>query len=224
MTKTTKYITYLRVSTDKQGLTGYGMDAQRAAISNYLRGAEPIQEYIEVESGKNDARPELLRAIEHCKKAKATLIIAKLDRLSRKMSFVANLLDSSVDFVACDNPHANRLTIHILAAIAEHEREMISKRTKDALAAAKAKGVVLGGNRGGTIHAAQRRAAEIKQADALKFSIELYPKVKMALDTGKTKTAAADLLNRQGLSTAKGHLWCPKAVSRVIQYVERARG
>jgi len=130
----TSYIAYLRVSTDKQGEKGHGISAQRQAIQNYLtmKEGDLIEEYVEVESGKRNDRPELRLAIQRCKMSRATLIIAKLDRLSRNMAFVANLMDAGIEFIACDNPYANKLTIHILAAIAEHEREMISRRTKEA--------------------------------------------------------------------------------------------
>ena len=147
------YIAYLRVSTDKQGEQGHGINAQRQAIANYLVacGGELLEEYVEVESGKKNERPALQKAISRCKLSRATLIIAKLDRLSRNLAFIANLMDAGIDFIACDNPFANKLTIHILAAIAEHEREMISRRTREALAAAKAKGITLGGYRGTSI-------------------------------------------------------------------------
>ena len=142
-----RFISYLRVSTDKQGEHGHGINAQRQAIRNYIsaQGGDLLEEYVEVESGKRNDRPELHKAISRCQVSRATLIIAKLDRLSRNVAFIANLMDAGIDFVACDNPFANRLTIHILAAIAEHEREMISRRTREALAAAKANGKVLGG-------------------------------------------------------------------------------
>jgi DNA invertase Pin-like site-specific DNA recombinase len=134
---TRRLVGYRRVSTARQGQSGLGLEAQDAAIQSYRdAGACDLKAiYTEVESGKRADRPELIRAIAHAKRAKATLVIAKLDRLSRNVAFVANLLESGVDFVACDNPHANRLTIHILAAMAEHEAKVIGERTKAALAA-----------------------------------------------------------------------------------------
>ena len=127
-----KFVSYLRVSTDKQGQTGYGIDAQRAAVDRYLNGGDwqLIGEFVEVES-----------ALVACRKHKAKLVIAKLDRFACNVALIANLMDGKVDFVCCDMPQANRLTIHVLAAVAEHEREMISDRTKAGLAAAKARGV-----------------------------------------------------------------------------------
>src|SRR5262249_56594797 len=127
-----KFISYLRVSIDRQGECGYGIDAQRKAVTDFLDGGswQLLGEYVEVESGKRSDRPELAKALAACKKHKAKLVIAKLDRLSRNLAFIATLMDSGVEFIAVDNPHANKLTIHILAAVAQHEREAISERTK----------------------------------------------------------------------------------------------
>lgn len=127
-----KYVAYYRVSTQKQGRSGLGLDAQRKAVAEFVRSGELVAEFQEVESGKKDKRPMLMQAIATAKQAGATLVIAKLDRLSRKASFIFALRDSGVNFIACDMPEANRLTIDILAVIAEHEREMTSARTKAA--------------------------------------------------------------------------------------------
>ena len=145
-----KFIGYLRVSTEKQGQSGLGLDAQRKAIEDYLNGGrwELLAEYVEIESGKRSDRPELAKALAHSKATGATLVIAKLDRLSRNVAFISNLMESGVEFVAADMPMANRLTVHVLAAVAEHEREMISQRTSAALAAAKARGAKLGNPNG----------------------------------------------------------------------------
>src|SRR6478736_6126805 len=152
-----KFIAYYRVSTDKQGKSGLGLDAQRRAVRDYLDGGkwELVGEYTEVETGKRADRLELEKAIAACKKHRARLIIAKLDRLSRNVAFISALMERKVDFVCCDNPTATKFTIHILAAVAEFEREAISMRTKEALAAAKAKGNRLGN---------YRRIAKAKQA------------------------------------------------------------
>jgi DNA invertase Pin-like site-specific DNA recombinase len=141
-----KFVAYFRVSTDKQGKSGLGLEAQRQAVLQFLDGGSwsLVGEFTEVESGKRNERPELEKALGACKRQRAKLVIAKLDRLSRNLAFIATLMDSGVEFVAVDNPHANKLTVHILAAVAQHEREMIAQRTKDALQAAKARGVVLG--------------------------------------------------------------------------------
>ena len=135
-----KVVAYYRVSTAKQGASGLGLDAQRAAVAAWTaaNGAAVLAGYTEVESGKRADRPELIKALAHAKRSKATLVIAKLDRLSRNVHFLSGLMESGVDFIACDNPHANKLTIHILAAVAEDEAKRISERTKAALAAYKA--------------------------------------------------------------------------------------
>jgi len=139
-----RFVAYSRVSTEKQGESGLGLDAQREAVMNYLNGGpwKLVAEHTEVESGKRAVRPELQKTLAACRKHKAKLVITKLDRLSRNLAFIATLMDSNVEFIAA---HTNRLTVHILAAVAEHEREAISERTKAALAAAKRRGVKLGG-------------------------------------------------------------------------------
>jgi DNA invertase Pin-like site-specific DNA recombinase len=144
--KTRRFVAYYRVSTERQGTSGLGLEAQQKAVRDYLNGGawELCAEHIEVESGKNAERPELAKALEACRRHKARLVIARLDRLSRNLAFVATLMDAGVEFTAVDNPHANKLTVHILAAVAQHEREMISERTTAALQAAKARGVRLG--------------------------------------------------------------------------------
>src|SRR4051795_2710509 len=135
---TGKFVAYYRVSTQKQGASGLGLDAQRKAVADYLNGGRwsLVAEFTEIESGKRNDRPELAKALATCKRQKAKLVIAKLDRLSRNLAFIATLMDSGVEFIAVDNPHANKLTIHILAAVAQHEREMIAQRTREALQAA----------------------------------------------------------------------------------------
>src|SRR5262245_46589441 len=167
----TKYVAYYRVSTVRQGQSGLGLEAQQAAVAAFC---EPIESFTEVESGKrSDNRPQLALAITACRRLKATLIVAKLDRLARNVAFVSTLMESGVDFVAADNPHATRLTVHILAAVAEHEREMISQRTKAALAAAKARGVRLGNPRlspGDT-----RRARRARTAIAGRHAADVLP-------------------------------------------------
>jgi DNA invertase Pin-like site-specific DNA recombinase len=165
-----RFVAYYRVSTEQQGRSGLGLEAQQAAVRAYLNGGAwtLLGEFVEVESGKRADRPELARALEHCRLTGAVLVVAKLDRLTRNMAFLAALMDSGVEFVACDNPHANRLTLHLLGAVAEHERGMISARTKAALEAAKARGVALGGDRGRRPTAAEAehaREASRKAAD-----------------------------------------------------------
>ena len=142
-------VSYLRVSTARQGTSGLGLEAPRAAVAGFLNGGDwtLVQEVLEVESGKRNDRPALATALKLCRKHRATLVIAKLDRLARNVAFISNLMKSGVEFVAVDMPQANRFVVHILAAVAEQEAEAISKRTKAALAAAKARGTKLGGRR-----------------------------------------------------------------------------
>src|SRR6516164_4918906 len=172
-----KFVAYFRVSTDRQGKSGLGLEAQREAVMNYLNGGnwQLVGEFTEVESGKRSDRPQLAAALAACKRHKAKLVIAKLDRLSRNLAFIAALMDSGVEFVAVDNPHANKLTVHILAAVAQHEREMIAQRTKDALAAAKARGVVLGNPK---LDAARDRAVANLKADADRYSANVLPVIR----------------------------------------------
>ena len=133
-----EYVAYYRVSTDRQGESGLGLDAQRQAVTRHI-GGNPAAEFKEIESGKRHGnRPQLAAALAECRQRRATLVIAKLDRLGRNVAFISALMESNVDFVCCDNPHATKLLLHMLAAFAEHEREAISQRTRAALAAAKA--------------------------------------------------------------------------------------
>lgn len=140
------FVGYIRVSTDRQAASGLGLEAQRTAIEQYAarQGRDIIEIYVEAESGKLKDRPQLNAALAHCRRTKATLLIAKLDRLARNVAFVSALMETGTEFVAVDAPFANRLMIHVLSAVAEWEREQISERTKAALAAAKARGVKLG--------------------------------------------------------------------------------
>jgi DNA invertase Pin-like site-specific DNA recombinase len=203
-----KFISYLRVSTDKQGERGYGLDAQRKAIANYLDGGswELLGEFVEIESGKRGDRPKLVDALTACKKHRAKLIIAKLDRLARNVAFIAALMDGKVDFVCCDFPQANRLTLHILAAVAEHEREMISQRTRAGLAAAKERGVRLGGPALPLFNITRRMAA-VARAQAIKPYLD-------HLDHGVSARQVAALLNADDVKTPTGAFWSAKTVLR----------
>src|SRR3954447_21795182 len=163
-----KYISYYRVSTARQGRIGLGLEAQKQAVLNHLSGIFPLSEFTEVESGRRNDRPKLAEALAACRVHKAVLVIAKLDRLARNVAFVSHLMEAGVEFQAVDFPQANRLTIHILAAVAEHEAKMISERTKAALGAARARGSVLGGFRGRAgvcTDLEKARAARSAQAD-----------------------------------------------------------
>lgn len=141
-----KAVAYYRVSIDRQGRSGLGIEAQQISVARFIESQEYnlVSEYTEVESGRKNKRPELLAALAQCRKERATLIIAKLDRLGRNVAFISNLMESRVEFKAVDNPHATKVMLHMLAAFAEHEAEQISIRTKEALGAAKRRGIELG--------------------------------------------------------------------------------
>ena len=220
-----RFVSYLRVSTQKQGAEGLGIEAQRHAVSEFLNGGnwQLIGELVEVESGKRKDRPQLAEAIAMCRAFNAKLVIAKLDRLSRDAAFLLNLRDAGVEFVAADNPHANRLTVGILALVAEQEREAISQRTNAALAAAKARGVQLGayrdgefiGRTGTTQDAAKARAARSAKATAkagnLRFLVDrIDPARSLSL------RQLADRLNGEGIPTPSGRgNWSAESVRRL---------
>jgi len=212
-----KFVAYYRVSTDQQGASGLGLDAQRAAVETYLDGGpwRLVAEHTEVESGKRADRPELAKALTACRKHKAKLIIAKLDRLSRNLAFIATLMDSGVEFVAVDNPHANKLTIHILAAVAQHEREAISERTKAALAAAKARGKKLGGPR---LAAARQASIKGRSEIADAFAANVRPIIKEIQASGVTSLhGIARALAARGVKTARGGEWSDVQVAAVLR-------
>lgn len=220
-------INYYRVSTAKQGRSGLGLAAQRAAIESFCtaRKCEPLGEYVEVESGKRDDRPELAKALHHAKVTGATLIIAKLDRLSRNLAFLATLQDSGTRFLAADMPEANELTIHILAAMAQAERKAISKRTKEALAAAKARGQKLGNPMGAAAFGADRSNAAAVQAIKAKaraFAQDVLPVIESIRSEGHSSLRAiAAQLNERGIMTARGGKWAAQAVSDVVKLTQR---
>lgn len=225
-----KTIAYYRVSTQKQGKSGLGLEGQVAAVADYVQrnDRELLSEYTEVETGKSKTRPELLKAIAHARRSKATLVVAKLDRLARNVAFTSALMEAKVDFVACDNPHANKFTIHILAAVAEHEAEMISHRTKVALAAAKVRGKKLGSARTGHwkgreserlagLTRARVAAAEAHRVAAAESYSDLLPLLRALRDQGHTLEAIASELNKMGHTTRRGKAWSRAQVSRVLR-------
>jgi DNA invertase Pin-like site-specific DNA recombinase len=212
-----KFVAYFRVSTDRQGKSGLGLEAQRDSVLNYLDGGRwtLIAEFTEIESGKRNDRPELEKALAACKKQKAKLVIAKLDRLSRNLAFIAALMDSGVEFVAVDNPHANTLTIHILAAVAQHEREIISARTSAALQAAKAGGKRLGNPK---LSQARRHAEAAKKASADRYSANILPVIREIQGSGvKSLRGVARALTARGIPTARGGIWTPVQVSAILR-------
>ena len=206
-----QFVAYYRVSTDRQGRSGLGLDAQREAVLRHLasHAGELIGEFCEVESGRRSDRPQLAAAIAAAKKARATLIIAKLDRLARNVHFISGLMESGVDFVAADNPHANKLMVHMLAAFAEHEREQIGQRTKDALAAAKARGIRLGRN-------AAERLAPAHRAAAMERARQLAPVLTLLKDAGMSARQMAAELTARGVPTPTGAKWHGQTVIRML--------
>jgi DNA invertase Pin-like site-specific DNA recombinase len=224
-------VAYLRVSTHKQGASGLGIEAQRAAVAAFAdqHGARILREFVEVESGKSAERPQLHAALAYARRAQATLTIAKLDRLSRNVAFLANLMDAGVEFCACDNPHANRLTVHILAAVAEEEARAASQRTKAALAAAKAKGTLLGAHRPqaralspASRAAGQARGAQANRAKAAAVYADLLPRVRALRSAGASCGALARALNAEGHVTARGAQWSATHVHRLLKRAAHA--
>ncbi|MCF8049568.1 MAG: recombinase family protein [Desulfarculaceae bacterium] len=214
------FVSYLRVSTARQGSTGYGLDAQRQAVHDFIayREGRLNAEFVEVESGKARNRPKLESAIRQAQKENATLLIAKLDRLARNVHVISGLMESNVDFVAVDMPDANKLTIHIFAAMAEYERDAISQRTKAGLAAAKARGVRLGSPTAKKTIKLARKAASDK---ANAFASEIMFRIKEIRRAGVTTYAGiAEALNHRGIKTARGGVWYPTSVKRLLERVE----
>jgi DNA invertase Pin-like site-specific DNA recombinase len=216
-----KFIAYYRVSTDRQGRSGLGLEAQREAVRSYLDGGswQLVEEVVEVESGKRNDRPKLGEALKLCRLHGATLIIAKLDRLARNVAFVSNLMESGVDFVAVDFPQANRLTVHILAAVAEHEAAMISQRTRAALAAAKARGRKLGGDRGNIAAVSglgNQVSAIVRRQRADKRAGDLVPVIRSIQAGGASLRQVAAELTRRGITSARGGRWSAVQVRRVL--------
>jgi DNA invertase Pin-like site-specific DNA recombinase len=217
---TGKFVAYYRVSTQRQGRSGLGLEAQQTAVRDHLNGGDwrLVAEVTEVESGKRSDRPKLAEALKLCRLHGATLIIAKLDRLARNVAFISNLMESGMEFHAVDFPQANRLTVHILAAVAEHEAKVISERTKAALAAAKRRGIKLGGYRGTTMTKAMRKAASeaiTKRAKAR--AADLSPTITELQAAGATSLRAiAAGLNDRGIPTARGGAWSAAQVMRVM--------
>lgn len=218
-----RFIAYYRVSTARQGQSGLGLDAQRESVSRYLNGGawELIGEFTETETGKGaDAlakRPQLRAALELCKRQGATLIIAKLDRLARNVAFIAGMMESRVKFVACDMPDANELTVHIMAAFAEHEAKRIGERTRDALAAAKARGVRLGV--AGPANLKPNVEARQQAADA--FAGKLAGVVAGFRARGLSQREMVDELNALGIKTPNGSAWHRGQLCRLLDRIER---
>ncbi|MEH6525894.1 MAG: recombinase family protein [Sneathiella sp.] len=220
--QSSRFVAYYRVSTDKQGRSGLGLEAQQKAVETYVSGIDGdliAPPYIEVESGKKKDRPELIRALAHAKRNKATLIVAKLDRLARNVSFVSALLDSSVDFRAADMPSANRFMIQIMSAVAEYEAQLISERTKAGLAARKARGLPLGNV--ANLIPGNSPAPRINKAKANAMAERMRPVVEAIRADGVDGVRAiCGQLNERGYVTDRGNHWHPTSVSRLLQRLE----
>lgn len=223
-----KFVSYLRVSTARQGLSGLGLEAQRQAVEEYLNGGrwKLIAEFKEVESGKNSERPELEEALRTCRINGATLLVAKLDRLARDAHFLLGLQKAGVDFVACDLPQANRLTVGILAVVAEEEARAISARTKAALEAARRRGVRLGNPHNRTRAGTKRglaASAKARSERAARFAADVLPDFKAARKEGaKSLTAMADALNARKIPAPRGGKWSAVQVKRVLMRLNEA--
>jgi DNA invertase Pin-like site-specific DNA recombinase len=213
------FVAYYRVSTSKQGKSGLGLEAQQKAVLDYLNGGqwELIEEFTEVESGKRNDRKELAAALKVCKKQGATLVVAKLDRLARNLGFVVALMESGVEFICCDMPQANKFTIQILAAVAENERDNISARTKAGLAAAKARGVVLGNP---DIDKIQAKGGAATKAKAQQHAENIMPVIDQIMKAGIVSyRGIAKALEARGLKTDRGGIWGPQQVKNIMRRV-----
>lgn len=213
-----RYIGYYRVSRDSQGLDGYGMSSQNQIVRRFVESQSGTleKEFAEVESGKwtDDERPQLAAALEYAKKAKGTVVIAKLDRLARNAEFLLRLQNSGVDFVCCDCPNADKFTVGILALVAQRERELISERTRLALAAAKTKGVKLGTPNPQKAVAAMVTANKTAKAEFAAKALPLIEEIRLA--GVQTLQGIADCLNRRGIPTRSGKTWYPSTVRNIL--------
>jgi len=212
-----KFVAYYRVSTTGQGVSGLGLEAQREAVERYLNGGSwsLIEAFTEVETGKGsnalDRRPQLKAALAYARKHKATLVLAKLDRLARNVHFISGLMETGVEFVAADRPDADRFTLHLEAALAEREARVISERTKAALAAAKRRGVVLGAN--GKALAVQNRAEAVERV------APMAGRLTALRGQGLSLRRIATTLNGEGVSSPGGGSWHPANVQRALSRV-----
>ena len=216
-----KLVAYYRVSTKRQGRSGLGLAAQQSAVQDYANGrGNVIAEYTEIETGKKADRPKLAEALAHARKARATLVIAKLDRLARNVHFVSGLMESGVPFDCADRPGADPFRLHIEAAIAEEEARKISQRTREALRAAKRRGVLLGASRPecrNLTDKARRRGAKATKAKATAFYADVLPIIREHCDAGATLEAIASELNAAGKVTTRGLPYTAVAVQRLLR-------
>lgn len=212
-TQQTKYIAYYRVSTIKQDKSGLGLEAQVEIVRKHCVAGTIIAEYTEVESGKSNKRPHLRAALAQAKQTNSVIVIAKLDRLSRNMAFIANILEAGVEFVCCDFPQANRFMLHILAAVAEYERKLISERTKATLAILKAKGIKLGSP---NPEIGNKASAISRHANSVLNNPELQLIAKELKEKGYNYLQIIERLSKQGFTTPKGNRLTPAHISRLL--------
>lgn len=217
-TTSQRYVTYYRVSTTRQGVSGLGLEAQRQTVERYLAGGDKtvIESFTEVETGKGsnalERRPQLRAALDLCKKTGATLLLAKIDRLARNVHFVSGLIETGVDFIAADMPNANKVMIQMHAVMSEWERDQISERTKAALAAAKARGVVLGAT--GPVNL--RRHTQERQDAARAFKERLKPVLDGFVAQGLSRRTVVKRLNDLGIKASQGGAWSLGQVQRLM--------
>lgn len=212
------FVPYFRVSTDQQGRSGLGLEAQRRAVADYVRGVggEMLDEFIEVESGKRSDRPELARALAHARRKKATLVVAKLDRLARNTHFITSLQKSGVSFRAADMPQANEFMVQIIAAVAEYEARLISERTKAGLASARARGVKLG--KIDNLARGNHAAARSNKARSYAVAARMRPVIEGLRSEGAaTAQEQSRRLNAKGHLTDRGCQWHPTTVTRLLK-------
>ncbi len=211
------FIAYYRVSTQRQGASGLGLEAQKSSVLSFLNNRTLIAEYTDIETGKNDNRPQLLKAIELAKQSNSTLLIAKLDRLSRNLTFVSTLMDTKVKFICCDMPDANELTIHIFGALAQWERVRIGERTRSALGALKARGKRLGCPANFTDEV--RSMGPIKMTEIAKANSnnqKAKKLINLLINAGKSLRQVANELNEAGFKTSKGYQFGAEQVRRLV--------
>jgi DNA invertase Pin-like site-specific DNA recombinase len=213
----TEYVVYFRVSTERQGRSGLGLDAQRSMVETYLNPNDVIlREFTEIQSGKKDDRKKLWQAINLVKKTRSKLLIPKLDRFSRKVSFISGIIDQGVDLVVCEHPNVSTFFLHLLACFAEEERRQISERTRAALREAKKRGTVLGRN--------GHHLAKLHKEERRKFGLSNSDKIHNAIVAGGSLAGAARVLNDQKVPTARGGRWYPQTVKNYVQTLEFEAG
>ena len=212
-----QFISYYRVSTSRQGSSGLGLEGQKTAVLSYLNNRPLLAEFTDVETGKNDNRPQLLKAIDLAKQTNSILVIAKLDRLSRNLTFISTLMDAKIKFLCCDMPDANELTIHIFAALAQWERVRIADRTRTALQALKARGKKLGKPENFTEEVRKMGPVRLKQIANENPNNQKAKKVINLLNrNGRNLREIAIELNEAGFRTSRGNQFGPEQVRRLI--------